>query len=682
MIDRTTPVFLLRPKVLLGAAGVSGAVFSSLLLAALVCVVTGAIGWALCWLVFLVAWVLGYGLVVAAALIPFGAVGAAAKDGENAGCAGLIAIAIGLGILGKGLPWMSANLAGPQEALVGKDSVPGWDDGILSSCTAAASYLVNDLFLKYQVYLYSWSALAAILAGALICLFALAALRTERPFKTVFRRIRNRCKLCGGTNVRFRCPGAGCTVWHDDLRPTVYGVFRATCARCQTKLPTTDLFGRLNLTQSCANLKCSGAADAGAGGISEYHFAVVGAQSSGKSCFLFATVWKFLDFAAANGWTIAFPDPRQKMEFDEYVRSFQAGRAIPKTISRERPLAFTLDVTSISGASSRLYLYDAAGEDFEAGDVSSTSHGMGSFDFFSYADGIFFVIDPMSEEEAGAKRAENNHARHESSFMLSRLLPVLERAQKTTAGRQIPVPIAVVVTKAEVALRRNETTPLLGKMTGPDLVRRCESIERAGTDAVADSHTVRDFVAQVGAADVVQLMEASFINVQYFAVSALGREAQSAGPFNPVRVLQPLVWLGIRSGALTDDMVASRAWRNAADYFTRARRGQEGGLLQVSVWAIMLTLVASCGGGCWYLGGPVWAGVGTVAAVVLPLLIARVSTHGLADVGRARGGVGEFLGWFGTSLRGRNGRKSQLLALGLASLAVALAVATVMAWLK
>ncbi|HND55002.1 MAG TPA: hypothetical protein PLV92_21460, partial [Pirellulaceae bacterium] len=221
MIDRTTPVFLLRPKVLLGAAGVSGAVFSSLLLAALVCVVTGAIGWALCWLVFLVACAIGYGLVVAAALLPLGIAGAAAKDGENGGCGALIMVAIGIGIFSKGLPWMSANLAGPQETLVGKDAVPGWDDAVLSSCTAAASYLVNDLFLKYQVYLYSWSALAAAIAGALICLFALAALRTERPFKTVFRRIRNRCKLCGATTVRYRCPGAGCTVWHDDLRPTV-----------------------------------------------------------------------------------------------------------------------------------------------------------------------------------------------------------------------------------------------------------------------------------------------------------------------------------------------------------------------------------------------------------------------------------------------------------------------------
>ena len=79
-----------------------------------------------------------------------------------------------------------------------------------------------------------------------------------------------------------------------------------------------------------------------------------------------ASATTLFDFAAANGWTIAFPDPRQKMEFDAYVRSFQTGRAIPKTISRERPLAFTLDVTSISGASSRLYLYDAAGEDFES----------------------------------------------------------------------------------------------------------------------------------------------------------------------------------------------------------------------------------------------------------------------------------------------------------------------------
>jgi hypothetical protein len=671
MIDRSAPVFLLRPKVLLGAAGISGAAFSLLLAFALLCLIAGGIVWTVCWIAYICLLVGGYGVVVAAAVIPVGVVGAAAKKGENVGCASLLALVALIAILSNGLPWMSGVLSTPERVLVGAEQATGLDDEAWSACVSSASYLVTELFIGYQVYLYSWTALAIVLTGAGISLSAVALLRLERPFKSVFRRIRYRCKHCGGTNLRYRCPGPGCTVWHDDLRPTVYGVMAATCGRCKTKLPTIDLLGRSNLPQTCANLRCSGAVDAGMGGISEYHFAVVGAQSSGKSCYLFATVWKFVEFAAVNGWTVDFPDPAQKKDYDDYVRLFQAGRTIPKTISRERPFAFTLDVASISGARSRLYMYDAAGEDFEAGDVAASAHGMGSFDFFKYVDGIFFVVDPMSEEEAGAKRAENNHSRFDSSFMISQLLPVLQRAQQTASGRRIPVPVAVVVTKAEVAVLKNDSRTLFSTLVGPDQLRRCESIEQASSDATADSLTVRGFLSRVGADDVVRLMEASFFDVRFFAVSALGRGAGGAGAFTPQRVLQPLLWLTISSGALTDEMVASRLFRHAADYLSRVRRGQEGAPLQISLWAITITGVSGVGGACWYLGGPLLATIGALAAVILPVVAIRLTTHGLRDVDRARSALGRFRRWFVVSLTGANGRSAQLIALGLISLAIA-----------
>ncbi len=638
---------------------------------ALLSLIVGGIVWIVCWIAYVCLLVGGYGVVVAAAVIPVGVVGAAAKNGENVGCASLLALVALIAILSNGLPWMSGVLSTPEWVLVGAEQATGLDDKAWSASVSFASYLVTELFFGYHVYLYSWTILAIVLTGSGMSLSAIALLRLERQFKSVFRRIRYRCKHCGGTKLRYRCPGPGCTVWHDDLRPTAYGVMGATCGRCKTELPTIDLLGRSSLPQTCANPKCSGAVDAGIGGISEYHFAVVGAQSSGKSCYLFAAVWKFVEFAAVNGWTVDFPDPAQKTDFDDYVALFKAGRTIPKTISRERPFAFTLDVVSISGARSRLYLYDAAGEDFEAGDVAASAHGMGSFDFFKYVDGIFFVVDPMSEEEAGAKLAENNHSRFDSSFMISQLLPVLQRAQQTASGRRIPVPVAVVATKAEVAARKNDSRTLFSALVGPDQLRRCESIDQASNDAIADSLTVREFLSQVGGDDVLRLMEASFFDVRYFAVSALSRVPGGGRAFTPQRVLQPLLWLTICSGALTDEMVASRLFRHAAYYLSRVRRGQEGATLQISLWAITLTGVSGVGGACWYLAGPLLATIGALTTVILPIIAIRLSTHGLRDFDGAWSAVVRFRLWFSVSLTGANGRSSQLIALGLVSLAIA-----------
>lgn len=677
MIDRTAPTFMLRPKVLLGAAGISGGLFSGLLVACLACWLAGVLAWGLCWLLYILLCVLGYGIVIGGAgLLAIGGVNAATKSksgDNNAGCGIIVLLLIALGIVVKGCTWISDLLQTPRALFVGLTPDTGWDDVAWTACFSAASFLLNDLFLEYQVYLYSWSVLSAALAGASVNLFVLALLLCERPIKTVFQRIRYRCKRCGDTRLQFRCPGTGCSAWHDDLRPSVYGLFRASCPRCKTALATTDLFGRLKLEQACANAKCGGAADAGIGEMSEYHLAVVGAQSSGKSCFLFATVWRFLDFAAANSLQVDFPDPAQKREFDDYVRSFQVGRPIPKTISRERPLAFTLDIATGGGAHSRLYLYDAAGEDFEAGDLTSGTHGLSGFDFFNYVDGILFVVDPLAEELAGQVRPGDNPAKQESSYLLSRLLPVLERAQKTLAGRRIPVPIAVVVTKSDGAHRRGESTSLLAQLKHPALGGACASLSRAADDAAADSPLVRAFLQDIGAADVVQLLESSFFDVRYFAVSALGHGADPSvkTSFQPLRVVEPTIWLGHQSQALSNSLLASRAWRNATDFACRSLRGQEGSLLRFSTWGILLAVLMSWSGLCWYVGGPMLAVSGTSGAIVLPFLVLRIRSRGAQDVIAVTDGTASLTRWVGDSLRGRNGRKDLVFAVLLISLALA-----------
>jgi len=669
MIDRSTPVFLLRPRTLLAAAGISAALFSVLLLASLICWGAGWIAWGACWLALLLICIVGYGVVLALAGVMAGAAIAALKQvgsKEGGGCLAFILGIIALAILTGMWPWMTTLIETPRRVLVGNGIHVGWNEIALKQCVNTAISILDDIFFKYQIHIFSWTVLVTALVAALLTLLFLGILRTESALKAVLYKIRFRCKRCGQTLPRFRCPGAGCPIWHEDLRPTIFGLMKVRCQRCRTLLPTTDLGGRLRLPQSCGNPKCGDASDLLTGRVGEYHLAIAGAQSSGKSNYLFTAVWRFVeDFAVRNGLTLSFPDSRQQVEYDNLVASLRQGRAVPKTGSSERPMAFTLDLKSATGIHCRLYLYDAAGEDFEAGDIGARSHGLSGFDFQGYLDGLFFVVDPFAEElpqMQQSARAGDNPARFDSSFMMARLLPALERAQKVTTGRnKIPIPVAVVVTKADGC-------GLESRLVTPEVSGSYGSIERAAEQTKVDSDAVRGFLEEIGAADVVRLFESSFIDVRYFGVTALGRPAdpQNNSPFTPRRVLEPLIWLGYRCHALTDVAPGTRAVANAVDFFRRSLRGQEGTGLKLSSWAIVITAYASLFGGGWYFGNVRLAVFCLVAAMIGPILVRRISRRGLQDWTEFRQGLVVFLHRFRLAFSGRRGRVEQRKAILLA----------------
>lgn len=698
MIDRTTPVLLLRPKVLLGAVGISGVLFSLLPACSLLLIIGGIVGYAVCWAAYIFIFILGYGLAFSvAAALPVGSIVLARRrktpGGFQVGCMFVVAGIISLVISVVSFPIVTAFLMLPQTLLIGigstysNDAFVGFDDVIFATCISLSS-LIFETFLTFQVYFYAWSVAALALSLAMLTLVALGVVSLESSVKQVFQRIRRRCKKCGSTTTKFRCPGQGCNVWHEDLRPSIYGVLSVSCAKCETRCPTTDWTGRRKLAQACANEKCGGASDEDAGQLSEYHLAIVGAQSSGKSCFLFATVWRFLDFAFANGMQVTFPDPLQKKEFDQNIAGFKRGAKIDKTPSRERPLALTLDMTSRSGVRSRVYFYDAAGEDYEAGDLASDSYGLSGFDFFNYLDGILLIVDPLAEERAVASQPENNPARHESSYLLARVLPSLERAQDISSGNQIPIPVAVVVTKADAALHStpglqqesDRNIPLLDQLFGSELSGWVTSMKEAESIAMSNSQFVREFLQRIGAGDVVQLLESSFFTVGYFGVSSLGRlESQdSSTELKPERILEPTIWLCCQSQALSDHFLSTRMWQNATDFFRRSLRGSEGGWLQASSWGVVLAMVTLWGGLCWYIGGPILAVVGVLAITAGYVTVRRLQTNGLQDLASIANGAAQFGEWFLDSIRGKRTRNDSIKAIGItvAILATLAGVAT------
>jgi hypothetical protein len=667
MIDRTQLVLPLRPKPLLVAAGTSASLFAALLIGWLACMLAAVLAYCGCWLAYFLVLVLAYAIVIALGLgVIAGAIGLFAKAGEStdkdtsngAGCGGCVLVLVGLAILGSGIPWVCSMLDGPR-AVLSQAASDSYD-----SCSDAADVLLFDLFLPYRVYLWSWSVLAFSLSLATLTLLSLATLSSERLLRRAFLRSRFKCPKCGEETPVFICPGCG--ERHADLAPSAYGLIKADCGRCGRRLPTLDLAGRLRLAKACGSPTCfhdlKGDAFGAAG---EFHYAVVGAQSSGKSNYMIAGVQALLDdFAPSNGYHAELPDPIQEHEYLAYVNGFRQGKPVPKTSpTAQRSLAFTVALKRDDGLARLLYLYDAAGETFEGGDLSPTGHSMTGQDYHRFVDGILLMVDPFAEEtfrQQQAGQARDHPARKDAAYLLGRVLPFLERSLKVGPDRPIPVPVAVVVTKSDAC-------GLDQQLTGPDLRGRLGSMAAASEDAAQDAGLVRQFLVDAGAGEAVRILESRFSHVSYFAVSALGRSATlgNRAPFQPRRALGPILWLGQQTHALTDRHAAAQALVHLGEYLSRCLRGREGGAVRIASWSVVIAGLCLTLYGAWQLLGVTGSLVTFAALLILPLLLVRYLKRGTADVHAVLKGMADFREWFTPALKGRIGPTERRWAWGV-----------------
>lgn len=587
MIDRSHVNVCLRRQTLLTAACVSLLIFAFPLVAATTFLI-GALGFVLLWMLTILLLIVGcagpilgvMGLIVGTRML---SEGREQEAGKNA-IGGVVALVLGVACLwgfSKGYPTL---MGGAEWA---------WGAGIRS-----CSFLYG-LYVNYQVYYWSWGVLLVALTGAALVLLTVALLRCEAAFKYTVLKIGYACPRCHWRGVpHFRCRGCGTLV--EDLRPTVYGVWQARCDACGQELPTTDFAGRVRLDKVCRNPDCShDLEDETLGLHSEYHLAVVGATSSGKTNLMLTALWKLEEFARDNNLTVSFADAAEEQAFRQAVGLLKVGKVLPKTVAAATPRAFNLSLRPETGRGCLLYLYDAAGEDFEAGEAA-----LGSHTFHRFIDGILFVVDPFAEE--GQRRtlspadARNvNVASSDALEILGRLMPFWERSLRVAAEGRFPIPVAVVVTKMDACgLDRR-----LDK--GPGVAGYFLTMGAAATVAERQSAATREFLCGAGLGGLVGNLEARFARVAYFPASALGRTPDPTNPlpFRPRGVLEPLVWLCHHTGALSDASELSQAWTNLRAYFRRALRGQEGSTAQLTTVGLLVGLGGTLLYGLWWLGG-------------------------------------------------------------------------------
>ena len=321
-------------------------------------------------------------------------------------------------------------------------------------------------------------------------------------------------RICGHRGLpAYVCPQCG--VSNAMLWPNMYGLFTHECVNCGKRLPTLGMLGRNKLQPRCSNATC-GRPLPGKHEARERLVAFIGGPYSGKTNYLMMAARSVLGGAHLSGQQIEgeVGDPQQNTVFNSGWRLLETGIPVDKTIAVEN--AYLLNMR-FGRQRQHVYLYDAPGEEFESID------NMTKQQYFWLLEGLIVCVDPLTfpavREQAGvpATTAKTFH---------DIITSVVHRACAgiSPAGLK-KLRVAVVITKADL--------PCIARDLGGD------------TGAPVSGETCRSAIIRWGGESGLRAIENYFSKIEYFACSALGREASTdnRAPFQARGVLEPLVWI-------------------------------------------------------------------------------------------------------------------------------------------
>jgi hypothetical protein len=355
-----------------------------------------------------------------------------------------------------------------------------------------------------------------VVLAKLIVLIPLVLLFLVTRSVELVRRIFYTCpsRQCGYRGLpAFTC---ACGASNRRLWPNLYGVLWHPCVGCGKPLSTLDMLGRRKLQKRCGDIACDiPFHGVHAGRAPERLVGIVGGPGSGKTNYLLMAVHEIIN---GNGKELrgVIDDPHQAEEFEREWQQLRIGMPAAKTVDVIK--AFLL-YAHTRRSRFQLYLYDAPGEEF------MSLSGMTRQQYFPLLEGIILLVDPLSFEavrqEGGYRDGDAVPFRDVANNSLLKAFS----EQPQSAGRKLPIRLAVVVSKADLPSVRNR----IGKIrNGGSSGERC----RAAIEAWGGGGELRNLEGRVE-------------HVEYFACSALGREVdvRSREAFRSDGILPPLKWI-------------------------------------------------------------------------------------------------------------------------------------------
>lgn len=329
----------------------------------------------------------------------------------------------------------------------------------------------------------------------------------------------------------FECPSCGNI--HDRLVPGPYGIWRRRCT-CGNVLPTTFFLGRSNLKALCPT--CG--SELAASDVQQFSLTLVGGTSSGKTVLLSAFYHELFS-ALDNNKAICYEIPDMHKEMFENLSDWYSGIPCPATRMAQTSDMYSIILKSDQFEVSKQFsLYDVAGEAFEDPAMSNMLPQKQMRD----SDGVIIAIDPLSalamRESAKTEGDDTqNYSTAEAATIVNNFVTYLKAVlTNSKIKHKSQKPVSVVITKSDLSSisRRISYHKIKTIMNNqPDTF---------GSFEEARDVICREFLMEIGLMEAVQAIEAAFIEVHYFPVSAIGH-AENGEEYEPEHVTEPFMWL-------------------------------------------------------------------------------------------------------------------------------------------
>lgn len=311
--------------------------------------------------------------------------------------------------------------------------------------------------------------------------------------------------------------------------------------RQQGKTAFCDWCGKRSATRVCP--KCHNSLPYSIDDIDNYVIAIIGGPNVGKSHFI-ATLIDQLKNSVGLSFDMSLmslgDDTTKRYKRDFYDPLYLEHRTLDKSQVVDRaPLMYRLKrVTSKGPKSVMLVFFDNAGETF------GSDHQLGVFArYVRYANAVILLADPLQmpaiRNQLGSQGVALPPSDLEPAEILSRVIRQFEQFGAVKPGHQIPVPICVAFTKADL-LRDHEVLPPGNAVFGAP-----RQVGRFDTEAARQVHDeVQAMLASWNGMEMDALLRHHFTTFSYSAISAIGSAPQAGRvpTVQPFRVEDPFLW--------------------------------------------------------------------------------------------------------------------------------------------
>lgn len=336
------------------------------------------------------------------------------------------------------------------------------------------------------------------------------------------------------------CPNCGAK--HTRLMPGVYGILKRKC-ECGQKLPTTFLNGRNKLEGECPH--CEFNLGGGKGGVTgkQVCIPVVGGPSVGKSAFITAFSYDFIEkLAKRESLEIEMLNPSMDGRYAKLKKQYESGTLDRTVREMDRNTVSSIDL-SFKVNSNKIkpqrivHIYDISGEVFSDNSESEVLR------HYKFTHGLVIIIDPFSISDVminyGDKLQDidkSNVGNADMSVIIDTFMNKLREATGLADKDMAKVPVAVVINKADSAGLLEEIGLPKAK-----IIQKTDSKKFANL-LDAEDWLCRKFLHENGMDNVLTLINNKFKVNRYFACSSIGHP-KGSGKFEPIGVMTVMEWL-------------------------------------------------------------------------------------------------------------------------------------------